>query len=100
MSRTMVTLTREMQDDYGYNEAIKTLRTNILFCGSKVRVIMFTSSVPGEGKSDITLAAAQSMAQLGERSVSVSLWAEKFGRCDLRYQRRKYEYDFCRPLFS
>ena len=40
MSRTMVTLTREMQDDYGYNEAIKTLRTNILFCGSKVRVIM------------------------------------------------------------
>ena len=46
MSRTMVTLTREMQDDYGYNEAIKTLRTNILFCGSKVRVIMFTSSVP------------------------------------------------------
>ena len=48
MSRTMVTLTREMQDDYGYNEAIKTLRTNILFCGSKVRVIMFTSSVPGK----------------------------------------------------
>mgnify|MGYP000293939957 CR=1 FL=1 len=67
MSRTMVTLTREMQDDYGYNEAIKTLRTNILFCGSKVRVIMFTSSVPGEGKSDITLAAAQSMAQLGKK---------------------------------
>lgn len=67
MSRTMVTLTREMQEDYGYNEAIKTLRTNILFCGSQVRVIMFTSAVPGEGKSDITLAAAQSMAQLGKK---------------------------------
>ena len=73
MSRTMVTLTREMQDDYGYNEAIKTLRTNILFCGSKVRVIMFTSSVPGEGKSDITLAAAQSMAQLGKKVLVIDL---------------------------
>ena len=67
MSRRIVELSRDMKDDYNYNESIKTLRTNILFCGSKVRTIMFTSSVPDEGKSDITFAAAQSMAQLGKR---------------------------------
>lgn len=54
MSRRIVELSRDMKDDYNYNESIKTLRTNILFCGSKVRTIMFTSSVPDEGKSDIT----------------------------------------------
>ena len=67
MSRRIVELSRDMKDDYNYNESIKTLRTNILFCGSKVRTIMFTSSVPDEGKSDITFAAAQSMAQLGKK---------------------------------
>ena len=67
MSKRMVTLSRNMKDDYNYNEAIKTLRTNILFSGSNVRTIMFTSSMPDEGKSDIAFAAAQSMAQLGKR---------------------------------
>ena len=32
--RQFVALNREMKDDYHYNEAIKTLRTNIQFCGS------------------------------------------------------------------
>ena len=50
MSRRIVELSRDMKDDYNYNESIKTLRTNILFCGSKVRTIMFTSSVPDEEK--------------------------------------------------
>ena len=36
--------------DYFYQEAIKTLRTNLQFCGSSVRVIMFTSTMPSEGK--------------------------------------------------
>ena len=71
MSRQIVELSRDMKNDYNYNESIKTLRTNILFCGSKVRTIMFTSSVPDEGKSDITFAAAQSMAQLGKKVLMI-----------------------------
>ena len=67
MSRRIVELSRDMKDDYDYNEWIKTLRTNILFCGSKVENHYVTSSVPDEGKSDITFAAAQSMAQLGKK---------------------------------
>ena len=39
------------RSDYYYREAIKTLRTNLQFCGSSVKVIMFTSTMPAEGKS-------------------------------------------------
>ena len=37
--------------DYRANEAYKNLRTNIQLCGSDVKVIMLTSTTPGEGKS-------------------------------------------------
>ncbi len=67
MSRRIVGLSREMKHEYNYNESIKTLRTNIQFCGSNVRTIMFTSSLPDEGKSDVAFAAAQSMAQIGKK---------------------------------
>lgn len=67
MSRRIVALSRDMKDDYNYNEAIKTLRTNIQFCGSNIRVIMFTSAMPDEGKSDVAFAAAQSLAQIGKK---------------------------------
>lgn len=60
-------LNRDMKDDYNYKEAIKTLRTNIQFCGNSIRVIMFTSSVPGEGKSDTSFALAESLAQIGKK---------------------------------
>ena len=51
--------------DYEYTEAVKTLRTNIQFCGSSVRVIMFTSAIPSEGKSDLSFATAEALAQIG-----------------------------------
>lgn len=70
MSR-MVTLNREMKDDYHYNEAIKTLRTNIQFCGSGIRTIMLTSSLPDEGKSDIGFALASSLAQIGKKVIFI-----------------------------
>jgi capsular exopolysaccharide synthesis family protein len=62
-----VALNREMKNDYNYNEAIKTLRTNLQFCGSNIHTIMFTSALPDEGKSDISFAAAQSLSQIGKR---------------------------------
>lgn len=51
--------------DYNYVEAIKTLRTNIQFSGSNIKVIMFTSSIPNEGKSETSFQLASSLAQLG-----------------------------------
>ena len=66
-----VTLNRIMKDDYHYNEAIKTLRTNIQFCGNGIKTIMLTSSLPDEGKSDITFAMASSLAQIGKRVVMI-----------------------------
>ena len=54
-------------DHYFYNEAIKTLRTNIQFCGSGIQAVMFTSSLPDEGKSDTTFSLAQSFGSIGKR---------------------------------
>ena len=36
---------------YGTREEVKTLRTNVQFCGDDKQVILFTSSLPGEGKT-------------------------------------------------
>lgn len=66
-----VILNRSMKDDYSYNEAVKTLRTNLQFCGSGIKVIMMTSSLPDEGKSDIAFALAQSLAQIGKRTLLI-----------------------------
>lgn len=54
-------------DDYQYEEAMNTLRTNIQFSGNNIQVIMFTSSVPSEGKSETSFRLASSLAQLGRR---------------------------------
>ncbi len=53
--------------DYRSNEAYKSLRTNIRFCGSDVRVICFTSSIPGEGKSSVSFQLAASIADSGKK---------------------------------
>ena len=52
--------------DYYSNEAYNTLRTNIQFCGGDKRVIEFTSCMPNEGKSSVTLNLAVSMAESGK----------------------------------
>lgn len=76
MQRQMVTLKSENPDDYNYNEAIKTLRTNLQFCGNNIRSVMFTSAMPDEGKSNVSFAAAQSLAQIGKRTLMID--------CDIR----------------
>ena len=40
MNKKVISLTREMKDDYNYNESIKTLRTNLQFCGSNIHTII------------------------------------------------------------
>jgi capsular exopolysaccharide synthesis family protein len=64
-SRILV-LKRDIKKDYFYDEAIKTLRTNLQFCGRNIKTIMFTSALPNEGKSDIAFSLAISMASIGK----------------------------------
>lgn len=61
------------------SEAFRTLRTNLKFYGSRdnpIRSILFSSSVPGEGKSILLSNLALTMAQNGEKVVICD--------CDLR----------------
>ena len=50
MAEQKVIMTDPRQEDYFYQEAIKTLRTNIQFAGMDVKTILFTSCYPNEGK--------------------------------------------------
>lgn len=46
-------------------ESLRAVRTNIQFCGDDVRVIMFTSTEPGEGKSTVVMNLGCSFASAG-----------------------------------
>ena len=48
-------------------EAFRTLRTNIQFCGDDIKVIMVSSFAPSEGKSNVVMSLAHSMAEAGKR---------------------------------
>lgn len=60
-----------MQDirkqDYHYDEAMKTLQTNVKFAGKDIKSILITSCYPNEGKSDITFFLAKEMASSGKK---------------------------------
>ena len=43
MAEQKVIMTDPRQEDYFYQEAIKTLRTNTQFAGKDVKTILFTS---------------------------------------------------------
>lgn len=53
-------------NDFFTQEAYKTLRTNLQFCGQDVQVIAFTSSGENEGKTMVSLHTAKSLAELGK----------------------------------
>ncbi|MFP5162546.1 tyrosine protein kinase, partial [Phocaeicola vulgatus] len=55
-------------------EAFRGLRTNMLFMlGASQRVVLFTSTQPGEGKSFIAGNTAVSLAYMGKKVVIVGL---------------------------
>ena len=58
---------------YGVREAVKTLRTNIQFCGNDKQVIMVTSSVMGEGKTKISTRLAVSLAELKKKVLLIDM---------------------------
>ncbi|MEL6798969.1 MAG: Wzz/FepE/Etk N-terminal domain-containing protein [Pseudomonadota bacterium] len=63
-------------------ESIRGLRTGVLYAdpGKEVKVVMFASSVPGEGKSSVSLLTAMASQQTGRSAILVS--------CDLRDRGR------------
>ena len=62
-----ITLNHDWKEDYQYDEAIKTFRTNIQFSGTNLHVIMLTSAMPDEGKSETAFSLADSLAQIDNR---------------------------------
>ena len=52
---------------YAKKEAFNSLRTNISFCGDNIKVIVFTSCAPDEGKSSIVIELGRSMAEAGKK---------------------------------
>ncbi|SEA81356.1 capsular exopolysaccharide family [Oribacterium sp. KHPX15] len=71
-----VTLKLEAADDFRYTEALKTLRTNLMFSGSKVKNILITSTSPNEGKSTTSFELAKAFAESGKRTLYMD--------CDIR----------------
>ena len=55
------------QMSYAMTEELKTLRTNISFCGEDKQVIMVTSSLSGEGKTETSLKLAYSLTELKKK---------------------------------
>ncbi len=52
---------------YYSSEAFKTLRTNLQFCGSDKKVIVFTSCTENEGKTMVTLNLGIALAEIGKK---------------------------------
>lgn len=67
MTEQSIVMTDPKKQDYFYNEAMKTLRTNIQFAGRDVKTILFTSCFPNEGKSDIAFQLAREIGNMGRK---------------------------------
>ena len=57
--------------DFKVNEAYKRFRTNIAFSGEDVHAIAVTSSVPNEGKSEVSFNLARSFAEDGKKTLYI-----------------------------
>ncbi|MCR5161658.1 MAG: tyrosine protein kinase, partial [Lachnospiraceae bacterium] len=62
MNDQMLELQFSDTEDFAFNEAIKTLRTNLQFSGSRLKKILITSVAPNDGKSVISMMLARAFA--------------------------------------
>ena len=76
--------------DYACSEAMNTLCTNLSYCGTNVRVVLFTSRYEQEGKSGIAMNVMRTLASYGKRVLLVD--------ADLRCSAlaRRYRFDYTR----
>ncbi len=66
-----VKLQFDQKSDYRVKEAYKTLRSNIEFSGSDIKVIAVTSCTPNEGKSSVAMEVARAFAEAGSRTILI-----------------------------
>lgn len=66
------------KSSFAYVEAYKTLRTNMnfIFRNNKYKKLVVTSSIPGEGKSSVSINLARVLAENGTRVILID--------CDMR----------------
>ena len=57
----------EIEKGFLYEESMRMLRTNLQFSGSNLRVILFTSSIQDEGKSETSFQLAISFTKLDKK---------------------------------
>ena len=69
MAIQRVLMTDSRKEDVFYEEAIKTLRTNMQFSGVETKSIVITSCYPNEGKSDVVFQLAKEMGMAGKKTV-------------------------------
>lgn len=70
--------------DYYSAEAIKSLRTNLQFCGSDKKAIVFTSCTQNEGKTRTILNLGIALSEIGKKVLLVDADLRKsvlLGRC-------------------
>ena len=67
MAYKNITLTDSNPGNYFYEEAMKTLRTNVQFSGKSNKVILLTSEHGNEGKSDISFNLAVELGKAGKK---------------------------------
>ena len=65
--------------DFKTNEAYKRVRTNITFSGEDIQVVAVTSSVPNEGKSEVSFRMAESFAEDGKKVLYMD--ADRVSQC-------------------
>lgn len=67
MTTDMLYVKDHIAEDFQTAEAIKTIRTNLFFCGASVKTVALTSVSPDEGKSSLSFQLAASIAQTGKK---------------------------------
>lgn len=85
MAYKNIVLTDTNSGDYFYEEAIKTLRTNLQFSGKHNKVVLLTSVHSNEGKSDISFNLAVELGKAGKKVLLID--------ADIRKSVYKSRYD-------
>ena len=67
----IINLSKQSDLDFHGVEAFKSLRSNIQFCGSDIKVIGITSCTPSEGKSSVSMNLAEAFADAGKKVVYI-----------------------------
>ena len=78
MAYKNIVLTDSNTGDYFYEEAMKTLRTNLQFTGKSNKVVLLTSVHGGEGKSDVSFNLASELGKAGKKVLLIDADIRKY----------------------